>query len=228
MAVGARSRVDLFCRIGLVWRLWRQLFWRHRRHVLLLHEHANVPFCGVCHHFSQPPLRHCICFGSSATRCAEALALAAPLPTVEWCLLARLSPLLRDRLNEKYTFVHPEDPRICELTHLEWTGQAKQPGSDARNAVFYGDQAIDRSPCGTGTSARMAQLVAQGKLGVGDSFVHESYIGSQFTGRVEALTRVGDYDAIIPSIEGWARIYGENVITVDPDDDPYWQGFLVF
>lgn len=142
--------------------------------------------------------------------------------------ILRLSPLLRDRLNEKYTFVHPEDPRICSLTHLEWTGKPKQPGSDARNAVFYGDQAIDRSPCGTGTSARMAQLVAQGKLGVGDSFVHESYIGSKFTGRVEALTQVGDYDAIIPSIEGWARIYGENVIIVDPEDDPYWQGFLVF
>ena len=142
--------------------------------------------------------------------------------------IVRISPLLRDRLNKKYTFVHPEDPRICSLTHLEWTGNPRQSGSDARNAVFYGDQAIDRSPCGTGTSARMAQLVAQGKLGVGDSFVHESYIGSQFTGRVEALTRVGDYDAIIPSIEGWARIYGENVITVDPEDDPYWQGFLVF
>jgi 4-hydroxyproline epimerase len=110
---------------------------------------------------------------------------------------------------------------------MEWTGVPKQPGSDARNAVFYGDQAIDRSPCGTGTSARMAQLVAHGKLDVGDSFVHESYIGSQFTGRVESLTRVGNYDAIIPSIEGWARIYGDNVITVDPEDDPYWQGFLV-
>ena len=74
----------------------------------------------------------------------------------------------------------------------------------------------------------MAQLVAKGKLAQGDRFVHESYIGSQFTGRVEDLTRVGDYPAIIPSIEGWARIYGENTITVDPQDDPYWRGFLVF
>ena len=73
----------------------------------------------------------------------------------------------------------------------------------------------------------MAQLAAQGKLAEGDQFVHESYIGSQFTGRVEALTRIGDFDAIIPSIEGWARIYGENIISVDPTDDPYWKGFLV-
>ena len=73
----------------------------------------------------------------------------------------------------------------------------------------------------------MAQLVARGKLVEGDRFVHESYIGSQFTGHIEALTRVGDFDAIIPSIEGWARVYGENTISVDPQDDPYWQGFLV-
>jgi 4-hydroxyproline epimerase len=57
--------------------------------------------------------------------------------------------------------------------------------------------------------------------------VHESYIGSQFTGRVEALSQVGPYPAIVPSIEGWARVYGENRITVDPADDPYWQGFVV-
>ena len=121
----------------------------------------------------------------------------------------------------------PKTRVSARLSHLEWTGKPKQPGSDARNAVFYGDQAIDRSPCGTGTSARMAQLVARGKLSKGDRFVHESYIGSQFTGRVEDIAQVGDYPAIIPSIEGWARIYGENTITVDPQDDPYWQGFLV-
>ena len=141
--------------------------------------------------------------------------------------ILRISPLLRERLNAKYSFVHPKDPRISTLTHMQWTGRPQQPGSDARNAVFYGDQAIDRSPCGTGTSARMAQLAAQGKLAKGDLFVHESYIGSQFAGRVEDITRVGDYPAIIPSIEGWARIYGDNTITVDPQDDPYWQGFQV-
>jgi 4-hydroxyproline epimerase len=73
----------------------------------------------------------------------------------------------------------------------------------------------------------MAQLAARGELSQGDTFVHESYIGSQFTGRIEALTRVGNFAAIVPSIEGWARIYGHNVITVDPDDDPLWEGFVV-
>lgn len=141
--------------------------------------------------------------------------------------ILRISPGLRERLNQKYSFIHPQDPRICSLTHIEWTGKPRKHDSDGRNAVFYGDQAIDRSPCGTGTSARMAQLVARGSLGKGDQFVHESYIGSQFIGRVEDLTRVADYPAIIPSIEGWARIYGENTIIVDPQNDPYWQGFLV-
>ncbi len=141
--------------------------------------------------------------------------------------ILRISPRLRERLNRDHEFVHPEDERIAGLSHLLWAGAPLKPESSARNAVFYGDKAIDRSPCGTGTSARMAQLAARGELEVGEPFVHESYIGSQFTGRIEALTQVGDQPAIVPSIEGWARIYGHNRITVDPEDDPYWQGFLV-
>lgn len=166
-------------------------------------------------------------YGGNYYAIVEPQANYADLSALSAADIIRISPVIRDRLNQKYTFTHPDDPRICGLSHLLWTGRALLPGSDGRNAVFYGDQAIDRSPCGTGTSARMAQLAARGLLREGDQFVHESYIGSRFTGRVEALTRVGEYDAIVPSIEGWARIYGQNTITVDPQDDPYWQGFLV-
>ena len=141
--------------------------------------------------------------------------------------IVRLSPLLRERINQRYRFGHPDDDRLSHMRHVMWTGRPRRPDSDARNAVFYGDAAIDRSPCGTGTSARMAQLAARGELAAGDPFVHESYIGSQFNGRVEALTRVGDFPAIVPSVEGWARVYGHNLITVDPDDDPFWAGFAV-
>jgi len=141
--------------------------------------------------------------------------------------IVRLSPRLRERINERYTFSHPDDDRLSHMRHVLWAGQPLKPGSAARNAVFYGDAAIDRSPCGTGTSSRMAQLAARGELSVGDVFVHESYIGSQFTGRVEAAAQVGEFPAIVPSIEGWARVYGHNVITVDPDDDPFWKGFVV-
>jgi 4-hydroxyproline epimerase len=141
--------------------------------------------------------------------------------------IVRLSPLLRERINQRYRFGHPDDDRLSHMRHVMWTGRPRRSDSDARNAVFYGDAAIDRSPCGTGTSARMAQLAARGELAAGDPFVHESYIGSQFNGRVEALTRVGDFPAIVPSVEGWARVYGHNLITVDPDDDPFWAGFAV-
>jgi len=141
--------------------------------------------------------------------------------------IVRLSPLLRERINQRYRFSHPDDDRLSHMRHIMWTGKPKRDDSDARNAVFYGDAAIDRSPCGTGTSARMAQLVAHGVLSEGDDFVHESYIGSQFNGRVESLARVGEYPAIVPSVEGWARVYGHNLITVDPDDDPFWAGFTV-
>ncbi len=137
------------------------------------------------------------------------------------------SRVVRDRLNEKYEFVHPENPTINGLSHMLWTGDTKSAEATARNAVFYGDKAIDRSPCGTGTSARMAQWFAKGKLQKGDKFIHESIIGSQFIGRVEDVVQLGDKQAIIPSIEGWARIYGHNTITIDDEDDPYAFGFQV-
>jgi len=137
------------------------------------------------------------------------------------------SRVMRQRINETNTFVHPENPTINSCTHILWTGKTISPKATARNAVFYGDKAIDRSPCGTGTSARMAQWYAKGKLKVGDSFLHESIIGSMFTGKVEKAVTVAGKPAIIPSIEGWARIYGYNTITIDPDDDPYAYGFQV-
>lgn len=140
--------------------------------------------------------------------------------------LVGMSPALRKALNAKYEFVHPEKPEIRGLSHILWTGAARHPEAQARNAVFYGDKAIDRSPCGTGTSARMAQLAALGQLRVGDDFVHESIIGSLFKGRVEAAVKVGERDAIIPSIGGWARMTGYNTIFID-DRDPFAHGFVV-
>jgi 4-hydroxyproline epimerase len=143
-----------------------------------------------------------------------------PSDVVSW------APKIRRAFGAKYDFVHPEKPEIKGLSHVMVTGQPLKPTSSARNAVFYGDKAIDRSPCGTGTSARMAQWAALGKLKAGDAFVHESIIGSEFIGRIEATAKVGTKDAIIPSIEGWARVTGFNTIFVD-DRDPYWKGFQV-
>ncbi len=140
--------------------------------------------------------------------------------------ILKYSPIIRDLLNQCVKPVHPEDASVKGVSHLLWTGKPKQLDSTAANAVFYGDKAIDRSPCGTGTSARMAQWHAKGLLKKGEKFVHESIIGSQFIGHIEQETNVGDFPAIIPSIQGWAKIFGHNTITID-DDDPFADGFTV-
>ncbi len=143
--------------------------------------------------------------------------------------IIQFSQVVRQRINEKYPdyFIHPENDTIRDVTHMLWTGAPLDASSSGRNAVFYGDKAIDRSPCGTGTSARLAQLYAKGKLKKGEDFVHESFIGSKFIGRVEEETTLNGKLAIIPSIKGWAKIYGHNIITIDDEDDPYAFGFQV-
>lgn len=140
------------------------------------------------------------------------------------------SVIVRDIASKALTCAHPDDASVNGISHVLWTGRPQNDGSDAANAVFYGDKAIDRSPCGTGTSARMAQLFTKGQLKLGDTFVHESYIGSQFIGKIEQVITLnaenGSIPAIMPSIEGWARVFGKNCITID-DDDPYAFGFVV-
>lgn len=134
---------------------------------------------------------------------------------------------LRKNINANYEFIHPQDATINGCSHVLWTGAVLDQTSTARNAVFYGDKAIDRSPCGTGTSARMAQWYAKGKLKKGDEFIHESIIGSKFIGRIEEELLLNDYKAIRPSVEGWAKVYGYNTISIDKEDDPYAHGFQV-
>jgi len=134
---------------------------------------------------------------------------------------------LRDDINAKYEFIHPENNVIRGCSHILWAGKVLDRASTARSAVIYGDKAIDRSPCGTGTSARMAQWYAQGKLKIGEPFIHESIIGSKFEGIITAEKKVGDVIGIVPSVEGWARITGYNTIIIDDEDDPYAHGFQV-
>jgi len=140
--------------------------------------------------------------------------------------LIHYGKIIRRLLNEKYEFIHPEDANIHGLSHIQWTGKPTKENSSGRNAVLVGENALDRSPCGTGTSARMAQWFAKGKLKAGEAFIHESYIGSQFTGKIEDTVTVAGKPAIIPSVEGWARITGYNTIFID-DNDPYKEGFQV-
>jgi 4-hydroxyproline epimerase len=140
--------------------------------------------------------------------------------------ILQLSPIIRQLVRDKIEPVHALDSTIRGVSHILWADKPKTPGASARNAVFYGDKAIDRSPCGTGTSARMAHLHAKGRLKLGEAFAHESYILSRFTGRVEAETEIGGSPAIIPSIEGSAIATGRNEIWIDTEDT-FAHGFQV-
>jgi proline racemase len=138
--------------------------------------------------------------------------------------LVRLSPAIRAAAQAKIAPVHPTDPRISGVSHVMWCDAPRNQLANARNAVFYGEKAIDRSPCGTGSSARMAQLVARGQLALGEAFVHESIIGSLFHCRPLEAAKIGALDAIIPEVAGSAEIIGHNTIFVD-DRDPLAHGF---
>ena len=140
--------------------------------------------------------------------------------------LVELSRTVRELVRNVYEPVHPLENTIRGVSHVLWADKPKGDGADGRNAVFYGERAIDRSPCGTGTSARLAHLFGTGRLDVGQAFVHESYICSRFTGRIEDRTNVAGLPAIIPSIEGSAIATGFNTIWIDRADS-FWSGFTV-
>ncbi len=172
------------------------------------------------------PLTIDVAYGGNYYAIVEPQGAYAGLDDLGAARIVELSRTIREQVRAVYEPVHPLEPTIRGVTHLLWADLPKGEGADGRNAVFYGERAIDRSPCGTGTSARLAHLVATGRLSVGDTFVHESYIGSRFIGRVEADATIGDMPGIIPSIEGSAIATGLNTIWIDRED-PFWAGFTV-
>ena len=137
-----------------------------------------------------------------------------------------LSPVVRSLMRAAIEPIHPLDATIRGVSHVMWTDRPKSAGAHGRNAVFYGDRAIDRSPCGTGTSARLAHLAGTGRLREGEPFVHESIIGSRFIGRVRQTLDLNGIPAIIPSIEGVAFATGLNTLWIDPAH-PFPTGFQV-
>ena len=172
------------------------------------------------------PLRIDVSYGGNYYAIIEPQGPYTGLDDLGASRIVELSRTIRELVRDKMEPVHPLDDRIRGVSHVLWADKPKGEGADGRNAVFYGERAIDRSPCGTGTSARLAHLEQQGRLGVGDRFVHESYIGSRFIGRVEEAVMVGDRPGIIPSIEGSAIATGFNTIWIDRED-PFWAGFSV-
>ncbi|NMN02877.1 MULTISPECIES: 4-hydroxyproline epimerase [unclassified Novosphingobium] len=172
------------------------------------------------------PLSLDIAYGGNFYAIVEPQGAYTGLDDLGAARIVELSRTVRELVRAQITPVHPLDSRIQGVSHVLWADKPKGEGADGRNAVFYGERAIDRSPCGTGTSARMAHLVHKGVLAPGDRFVHESYIGSRFIGRVEDRADLAGTPGIIPSIEGSALATGFNTIWIDRED-PFWAGFTV-
>lgn len=133
---------------------------------------------------------------------------------------------LKKYINEQVSVKHPYLKVMNQVTHVEFYEPGREGTSDVKNAVVIPPAAIDRSPCGTGTSAKMALLYAEGKLQIGQPFVHESLIGSLFQCRIVEETEVGGIPAIVPEISGRAFVMGESTWLFDADD-PFPEGFLL-
>ena len=132
---------------------------------------------------------------------------------------------ISNAINEQNRPVHPENPEIASCHHVDFISPGDEGPLHWRNAMAIHPGWFDRSPCGTGTSARLAQMVARGQFNDGDVLENESWIGSCFTGRIVGRTKVGDFDAIIPAITGRAWIMGTAQWRLDPSD-PFPAGFL--
>jgi proline racemase len=138
--------------------------------------------------------------------------------------LAALGMRILAVANERIEVRHPELPHIDRIIDLRFYVEPGTDDADSRNVVILGDHMVDRSPCGTGTSAETALRHAQGRLDVGESFVTESIIGTRFTGELVAETKVGDFPAVIPRITGSAHLTGFHRFVLDPGD-PLPEGF---
>jgi proline racemase len=179
-----------------------------------------------------------VAYGGMFYVIADAEPLGLRLTPDEGADIVRITEMIKAAANEQLPVVHPEQPGFAGITIGQLSGRPHDPANSRRNVVTVSTGAfdwerpatwtgaIDRSPCGTGTSARMATLHARGELRVGDTFRHEGILGTVFTGRVEVETTVGEYRAIVPSITGQAWITGFASYVVDPTD-PFPDGFTV-
>lgn len=138
----------------------------------------------------------------------------------------RLAQEIRHAVNEVMEIQHPELPEVRGLTHVEFFGPPTSFGADVKNMVVVPPGGVDRSPCGTGTSAKAAVLHHRGQLKVGESFVHESVTGAMFRAELLGTARVAAFDAVRTRITGSAQVYGESTFVIEPHD-PLRNGFLL-
>jgi len=179
-----------------------------------------------------------VAYGGMFYVIADATALGLKLTPDEGRDITRVSEMIKAAAQEQLPVVHPEQPGFKGVTIAELSGPPSSTQADVKNAVTVSTGkldwdrpstwtgAIDRSPCGTGTCAKMATLHAKGRLKLNQDFRHEGILGTIFTGRLIGETKVGQYPAVIPTLSGQAWITGFSSYVLDPED-PFPEGFTV-
>ena len=165
-----------------------------------------------------------IAFGGNFFALVSADELGVTVEPSNATRLVDLGLRIREAVNEQVEIQHPVEKHIDRVELTEITGPASNPQAHARNVIIFGNGSIDRSPCGTGTCARMATLYARGELEIGEPFVHESIIGTTFNGQLLRKVMVGDFEAVVPRVGSTAYITGIQQFVIDPDD-PLAMGF---
>jgi proline racemase len=171
-------------------------------------------------------LRADVAFGGAFYAIVDSEAVGLPIDVAHLPELRRVGMAIKNAIESAHTIVHPLDAGLRGIYGTIFTGPPSDERADLRNVTIFADAEVDRSPCGTGTAAVMAVVDAMGLLSADKPFVHESLIGTRFSGRVTAHTVVGEHPAIVPEIEGSAWITGEHTFIVD-DDDPLKDGFRI-
>jgi proline racemase len=179
-----------------------------------------------------------VAYGGMFYAIADATAFGLKLTPDEGRDIVRITEMIKTAAREQLPVTHPEQPGFTGITIAQLSGPPSRPDADMKNVVTVSTGAldwsrpstwtgvIDRSPCGTGTCARMATLHARGRLKLNEDFRHEGILGTVFTGRLIAETKVGQYPAVVPTLSGQAWITGFASYVVDPDD-PFPEGFTV-
>jgi proline racemase len=171
-------------------------------------------------------IRADVAFGGAFYAIVDSEAVGLPIDVAHLAELRRVGMQIKEAIEATHTIAHPLEPGLNGIYGTIFTGPPSDDRADLRNVTIFADAEVDRSPCGTGTAAVMSVIDAMGLLGDEKPFVHESLIGTRFSGRVASRTAVGDYQAIVPEIEGSAWITGEHIFLVD-DTDPLKDGFRV-
>ncbi|MFC7395520.1 proline racemase family protein [Scopulibacillus cellulosilyticus] len=185
---------------------------------LLKRVEVDVPEIGI--------VKCDIAYGGNFYAITDARELGLELTPANGLVIVSTAVKIRDAINASTDVVHPEAPFINKLTHVEFYTDPSNELADVKNTVVVPPGGIDRSPCGTGTCAKMATLYSQNQLAIGDSFVHESIVGSLFKGRIIETTKIGELDAVVCEITGSAWVMGMHQFFYQPEDELN-DGFLL-